>query len=220
MNENAQLKSNADAPLMIFDMDGTLYPALDVILRSVHSTLDALKLPDVSDSLILPLIGEAYSVFVPAIAPDYKDYDEFERVYHSIEVKAINEQGVLYDGIVEMLDELRQMGCAVVLCSNGTVGYMEMSATELGIRDKFDLLLSGGDYSSKADAVAEIMRRFPRPITVMTGDRHHDVTAGNRNGAVSVGAMYGYGSERELAPAQFKINSPRELIGIVKTLTS
>jgi phosphoglycolate phosphatase-like HAD superfamily hydrolase len=54
----------------------------------------------------------------------------------------------------------------------------------------------------------------------MTGDRHHDVTAGNRNGAVSVGAMYGYGSAEELAPAQFKITSPRELIGIVKSLAA
>jgi phosphoglycolate phosphatase len=205
--------------LVVFDLDGTLSRSHICILESVKRTLDAFSLPQVSEKLIMSLIGEQYVTFFSAIAPGCDDYVKMERVYTDIEYQVIRESGQLFPGVPEMLDALRALGCAIALCSNGSVEYEELVADATGIRAKFDALVSGGDFASKTAAVTRISTEmFPRKITVMVGDRKHDIDAALGNNAVAIAALYGYGSERELSGANYFVREPSEIVGIVKSL--
>jgi phosphoglycolate phosphatase len=51
----------------------------------------------------------------------------------------------------------------------------------------------------------------------MVGDRKHDVIAARRNGLVSVGVTYGYGSSEELfeAGVDYLCHSPIDVVSLI-----
>jgi phosphoglycolate phosphatase len=120
--------------------------------------------------------------------------------------------------VPEVLDKLRELGCKIVLCSNGIVEYEELVTKATGIRSKFDLLISGSDYASKVEAVSVVMSQLPSMLNIVVGDRKHDIDAGVGNGIISVAALYGYTRPNELDAATYSINAPIELISIVEGL--
>ncbi|MDR2530920.1 MAG: HAD family hydrolase [Oscillospiraceae bacterium] len=205
-----------NAPLVVFDLDGTLSVSLECILESVRRTLDASALPRVSDDFVKSLIGEQYSVFFRHIAPDCTDYAKLERLYTDVEYDVFREQGRLYPGVPQLLRELRELGCAVALLSNGSVEYEELVTNALGIRDCFDALESGSAYHGKGHALRDLMARYPRMHTVMVGDRRHDIEAALECGAIAVAALYGYGDDSEFGGAHFKVNAPLEVAAVVR----
>ncbi|MDR3148925.1 MAG: DUF45 domain-containing protein [Oscillospiraceae bacterium] len=202
------------APLVVFDLDGTLSQSLPVIIESVHLTLDALNYPQVTDELITSQIGEPYSRFFDALAPG-ASLDAIAAVYDGAERKALRKYGKLYDGAEDTLRKLRGYGCVIAMLSNGSSAYEEMLTEEFNIRGLFDLLVSGGDYSGKSEALAHIMRLYPNRSVFMVGDRKHDIQAALDNGVTGIAALYGYTVTGELDRAHYKINSVTEVADIV-----
>ena len=206
--------------LVVFDLDGTLSRSHICILESAKRTLQRLNLPPVEDAYVLTLIGELYDTFFAKLAPGYNDYQLMERVYTDIQREVISQCGELYDGAFDALTELKALGCATALLSNGSLEYEELVTGSVGIKELLDELVSGGDHNGKANALRYIINRFNRQTAVMVGDRRHDIEAAHANNAVAVAALYGYGVEAELDAADYYINEPYEIISVIRRLNS
>ena len=77
-----------------------------------------------------------------------------------------------------------------------------------------------GRLDDKAELVRELMARrgLRADLSVMVGDRRHDVRAARENGLWSVGVTYGYRAELSDAGADHVVGSPGEVEELIKEL--
>jgi phosphoglycolate phosphatase len=183
---------------VIFDLDGTLFQSHQCILTAVRHTLSTLDLPPVTDDLIMSLIGEKYADFAAKIAPGFTDLDRLWKIYTQSERDTIRHEARLFDGIPQMLTDLKAEGHKLALCSNGSMEYIELALHSTGIIDQFDLLVTGNDFPSKTEAAAFILQKLPGDCAAVVGDRFHDFEAAADNHLPSIGAAYGYCPQLEL----------------------
>jgi len=202
---------------IIFDLDGTLLQTHHHSCHAAHETLCALDLPDVPDALVMRHIGEPADVFLRAIAPDYPDPAEFERLFDENEQAALRRVGKLYDGVPELLQHLADSGYQLAICSNGSREYVETALATTGIRPFFSRLACAGEYAGKVAAVAAIIREWSSELAVVVGDRVHDMDAARANGVPFIAAMYGYGGA-EMDEVDFRAQSPRDMIRLLEQL--
>jgi len=196
---------------IIFDLDGTLLQTHHHSCHAAHETLRALGLPDVPDALVMRHIGEPADVFLRAIAPDYSDLAAFETLFDANERAALQRVGKLFDGVPELLQQLKSRGYQLAICSNGSREYVETALTTTGIRQCFSRLACAGEYPDKAAAVSAIISEWNSALAVVVGDRVHDMEAATANGAPFIAAAYGYG-DLETSTAVYRANSPREML--------
>jgi len=203
--------------VIIFDLDGTLLQTHYHSCFAAHETLRALGLPDVSDALVMRLIGEPADVFLRAIAPDYSDLAAFEKLFDANERAALQRVGKLFDDVPELLRELISRGYQFAICSNGSREYVETALTTTGIRQLFSRLACAGEYLDKATAVAAIISEQNSALAVVVGDRVHDMEAATANGIPFIAAAYGYGGA-ETSTAVYRANSPREVLAYIEQI--
>jgi len=178
---------------IIFDLDGTLLQTHYHSCFAAHETLRALGLEDVSDELVMRLIGEPADVFLRAIAPDYSDLAAFETLFDANERAALMRVGKLFDGVPALLEELKSWGYQLAICSNGSREYVETALATTGIRQFFTRLACAGEYPDKAAAVAAMILEWNCDLAVVVGDRVHDMEAARANDVPFIAALYGYG---------------------------
>ena len=111
----------------------------------------------------------------------------------------------MYDGVPGMLDRLQVVGPLLVATSK-MAEYAERIVRHFGLSPYFAGVYGaepGGHFDDKADLLAHLVRRerLTAECTIMIGDRVFDVAAARANGLRAIGALWGYGSERELREA-------------------
>ena len=179
--------------LVIFDLDGTLLCTHHHSCKATHETLQRLMLPDVSDEMVMRLIGEPPEVFFRALAPDYPDLSALESLFDALEREALCSVGSLYDGAPQMLAALLQDGYRLALCSNGSRDYVETALRVTQIRRYFSEIACAGEFVEKTQVVEEMIRATKSAFTVMVGDGSHDAKAAHENNIPFLAAGYGYG---------------------------
>lgn len=107
--------------LAIFDLDGTLLDTLDDLTDSVNYGLAALGLPPRSTKEIRSFIGNGSKMLISRSVPEGTDedttlavfntYSEYYKTHGDIKTKP-------YDGIMDMLHELKERGVRLALLSN------------------------------------------------------------------------------------------------------
>ena len=202
---------------IIFDLDGTLLQTHFHSCFAAHETLRALGLPDVSDELVMRLIGEPADVFLRAITPDDSDLAAFETLFDANERAALQRVGKLFDGVPELLQQLKSRGYQLAICSNGSREYVETALTTTGIRQLFSRLACAGEHPDKAAAVSAIISEWNSALAVVIGDRVHDMEAATANGVPFIAAAYGYGGA-ETSTAVYRANSPREVLAYMEQI--
>lgn len=211
----------AERPLLIFDLDGTLFRADSVTVPAVQRAFEESDLAPPTVDEILPFIGRPPAQFREwmrtvcdtSVATEVTDHAD------ALEIQMIGETGSLFDGVLEMLVVLRETANAMAICTNGTAPYVDPVVDIHGLRPFFDEvrhLCYPAD--TKPSMVAELMARFPSRQTIVIGDRHHDVEAARDNGAMSVGVLYGYGSKDELSGADAFVDAPSQISSVVEKL--
>jgi len=124
-----------------------------------------------------------------------------------------------FDGVSEMLEELNAHGKKLMIATARMASTAEFMLKSVGVRDQFCYIggldsrgLTGtGPLTSKEDVIRHVLTEndiFDRECAVMVGDREEDILGGRSNGLMTVGALYGFGSEQELSQAGFLAASP------------
>jgi phosphoglycolate phosphatase len=123
-------------------------------------------------------------------------------------------ESVAYQGVKQMLTELRKVARLFVVTSKNTA-TAEWILGMCGLKRYFEEVIGNGRLNDKSDMVRDLIdrERIERATAAMVGDREFDIRAGKNNGIFSIGVTYGYGSRAELeaAGADRICESPAEL---------
>jgi hypothetical protein len=119
---------------------------------------------------IMSLVGETMDVFCCKIAPELdegKQKELSDRITY-YEKKAIVECGKVFDGIEDMLSELRGLGYKLAVCSNGRMQYIDCVLTSCGIKQYFDYVKGREAGKTKGHLVGELLKEISRSPACVT----------------------------------------------------
>lgn len=203
--------------LIVFDIDGTLLQAHRITVPAVQRTCAELGLPVPDSGVIMSYVGrpvEEYEAWLAQQATDGLG-EQLVAAANARELALIADEGALYPGAIDALDELSQAGYVLACCSNGPTDYVSEAVRAFALSQRFEMLLCRGmGYPGKKEMVAHILARWNLPNNpaeegpyraIVVGDRADDVEAAYLNGALSIGATYGFGAQGELDRADIRV---------------
>lgn len=208
---------------VLFDLDGTLTDPGEGITNSVMYALDKFGIKVTDRSSLYKFIG-------PPLLDSFKEFYGFDDdkawqglVYYReyFGDKGLYENKV-YEGIYELLDNLRNRGGKLYVATSKPTEYT------LRILDKYELseyfeYVSGSSMDEKNSDKSVIIKHaidtcnIPCDKALMIGDRKFDIIGANANNIASVGVLYGYGNSEELMAEQamYIANKPEDIVNIV-----
>jgi len=199
---------------IVFDLDGTLHWTEKALVPAIQRTMCDLGLEPASPLRINALYGEPLEVFCNELLPVEqinlcKDFRDGIRDHQKI---TLPESGELYPGTVEMLRTLKKMGFSLGVCSNASKDYIDLVLETLGIAGFFSIIRGRGADGSKTGRILEMITEVSADLSIVVGDRYHDMHAAAENSVPGIGCAYGYGSALEMEQAHFLVPSPEEVV--------
>ena len=193
---------------ILFDLDGTLTDPGLGITNSVMYALKKFNI-EVEDRTSLykfigPPLRESYAKYYHLSDEEITRAVAYYREYFS--VKGIYEN-VLYDGIAELLEQIKDSGRKVVLATSKPEEFAAEILRYFHIDHYFDFIAGStmdGTRVRKADVITYAIESYgitDLSLAVMVGDREHDILGAGEIGLDSIGVLYGYGSREELENA-------------------
>lgn len=192
-------------PLCLLDLDGTLTDSAPGITASAVHAYRTLGLPVPSPAVLRsfvgpPLVGSFAAHGVPA-----DRVPEAVRAYRDEFVTRMISDNAVFDGIDQVLDDLRAAGLLLVVATSKPEIYARPICDALGLSERVDAIFGAPPDdvpSTKADVVAAALAAFPDASPVlMVGDREHDVHGARACGVDTVGVTWGSAMPGELAAA-------------------
>jgi phosphoglycolate phosphatase len=201
--------------VLAFDLDGTLFDNTEILIPSLEEAIiDFTKETEIayeipSHEVIKSVIGypmkEIFKGLMPEIDMIYAPLmiDLFMREL----VKRINAgQGNLYEGVPELLKNLKEKGYSMVIASNGTEDYINAVLSHYALDTLFaDVLYVVDEITvhTKSDIVSEYKKEFLTEKLIMIGDRESDKTAALNNNIPFVFCAYGHASGDEISNSAY-----------------
>ena len=205
---------------VLFDLDGTLTDSMLGITNCAMYALDKFGIHPQSREELLPYIGPpliySFATF-HGLSPEQADQAvSYYRERFSVIGWQENE---VYEGIPELLRELKEKGLSLIVASSKPEVYTCRILEHFGLARYFDFVAGStldGQRDAKAEVIAHIQQNSPeitRENAVMVGDRKFDVAGAHERDLPVIGVLYGYGDrdEMELAGADFIADDLAEL---------
>ena len=214
------MRLQKDYKYIIFDFDGTInntspgiYATFTAVLN--HFGIDASKI-DLSRHIGPPL-SDSYTHLVgsekceEAIKLHKQVYADNKALYNSF----------LYDGIVEVLDQLYDSGKFTLAIASSKYEPHAYESLAYHKIDKYFRFVYG--QTDKRGFKEEVLRQliddngFERDECLMIGDTLHDVEGAHANGIDVVAVTYGFGKVEELKNSHpiSICDSPREILSLL-----
>lgn len=195
---------------LLFDLDGTLTDPAEGITKCVQYALASLGREK-------PRQEELYCYIGPPLAESFEKYGGLSEQEAQLAVKKYRErfrakgmfENRVYPGIGEMLRSLNQAGKILAVATSKPEVFAREILEHFGLSGYFQEIVGSeldGTRVDKAEVIREAFARLSlageeMPLTVMVGDRKHDIIGAKKNGIDSVGVAFGYGEEGELETA-------------------
>lgn len=199
-----RLKNNIEMKYddILFDLDGTLTESAEGIVNSVMYTLDRYGIA-VRDR------NELYRFVGPPLAEMFASYCGFSaeegrkavEVYREYYAKRGIFENRLYDGIAELLADLKKSGRRIFLATSKPEIFAKKILEHYGVIQYFNGVVGSelnGARTDKSEIIALVKEKFGIGNAVMVGDRCYDVSGSQECGLPCIGVLYGYGSREEL----------------------
>ncbi len=204
----------------VFDLDGTLLNTLADLAASGNELLEFYGM--------LPHPQQAYRYFVgngsrklmerilPNASPEQIDgaLSRYKAIYH----RRLTEETIPYDGVLEMLSELRARGVRLAVCTNKHIAAAEQLIRKYFPTEMFDAF--DGDRPgiprkpnpAHVRFVMETMGVEPKE-TVYLGDSGVDMQTAINSGTFPIGVLWGFREKDELLEngAKVLLSHPSEL---------
>ena len=113
----------------------------------------------------------------------------------------------LYDGIPEMLQNLKASGYVLAIASSKPTVFVEQILEHFHIKNDFDNVTGSfldGRRTKKSEVIEAVVADLgisDRGKALMIGDRYHEVEGAKEAGMDCVGVAFGYGGRQELEAA-------------------
>ncbi len=206
---------------IILDVDGTLWDSRYVVADAWNRGAESCGADvRVTPEKLKELFGKTMDEIAQELMPDYEPGLRADILKKSIEfedeVLKENEEDITYNGVIETLYTLHDMGAKLAIVSNCQEGYIELFMEKNGVSQLIcDTECFGHTGRGKADNIRAVVERngFKKPVYV--GDTEGDMIASREAGVPFAWASYGFGdSKPEGAIASF--SSPYDMIGLMR----
>jgi phosphoglycolate phosphatase len=182
---------------LIFDMDGTLWDALDLYVESWNSGLRAEGVDTVvSPELLSSLMGKDSSVVLNAILPQYSKEEQY-RIYQTINKHRANlvttKGGSLYEGVIDGIKQLAQKYKLFIVsnCPEGMIVlFMEWAKISEYITDE---MAYGVNNKPKHHNIKLLIDKYDLKAPVYIGDTEGDQQESELAGIPFVFFSFGFG---------------------------
>lgn len=209
---------------VIFDLDGTLLDTLEDLTDSVNHILNEHSMPQRTLCEIRSFIGNGIPTLIARSVSENTDRATLDICIDEMQVYYREHADIKtkpYDGIKELLSELRMMNIATAVVTNKA----EESAKILCNRkfgDVFTVVIgdNGKDRLKPApDNVLRALKEFDvrNEEILYVGDSDVDMVTAENAELTSVGVTWGFRDEYVLRAngAKHIINSPKELLNLI-----
>lgn len=196
---------------VIFDLDGTLTNTVESIQYSVNKTMDDYGLPRLTKEDCKRFVGDGAKKLIERCMRHAKEagidaMDKEPDVYRTYEIyfeQFFMYQVEPYEGIRELLAELKQRGLKIAVLSNKAHERTKVVIETLfgkGYFDEVAGLKPQIDRKPSPDGVFAICKQLQvRPEEVVyVGDTSTDMKTGKSAGCFTVGVLWGFREEKEL----------------------
>ena len=212
----------------IFDLDGTLTDTLESLTYSVNATLKELGLGQITDTQCKAFVGSGARRLIEqclqvAGDPQAKRIEEAMQAYGRIFKKNCTYHVAPYDGILDMLEELKEQGVQLAVLSNKPHLQTKDVVATFFEEDTFVRVYGQQEgVPRKPDPAALHMILEELGVSqkecLYIGDSDVDMMTGCAAGVPAVGVTWGFRSKDVLAShgATYIVDKPEEIISIVK----
>ena len=208
---------------MLFDLDGTLSHSEPGICGTLKLAIAQVGLPIPSDEALRTAIGPPFTIGLPEIGIPADLVDDVTIAYRAIYEHTGLFDTSVYDGIIDLLDELAERGCTLCVATSKPETSALRVIEHFGLTDRFKVIGAASDdylLHTKADVIASVLDRLGLvggDEIVMIGDRRFDVEGAAAHGIDTIGVLWGYGSlvELEAAGAWAIAEQPGDVVRLI-----
>ncbi len=213
--------------LCIFDMDGTLVDTISSIAYFANRALNMYGLPTVEEKHYKIMVGNGARVLCERMIERVSgSAEQLEKVYKEYNTSYDADFLYLtkaYDGTIEMLRSLKEMGVKTAILSNkpdSTAKKVSDALFESGLIDVCYGARDGIALKPDPEGVFEILKEFgaEKDEVLYIGDTATDIKTAKNAELTSIGVLWGFRDRAELegAGADHIIGRPSEIIPIAQ----
>ena len=210
---------------VIFDLDGTLLDSIEDIASSMNKVLESLQLPTHKIEDYKHFVGGGVDILVEnALSNQSKEIKDEVTKRFKIEYDGkLHSKTLPYDGIYELLDELKKLDINLAVLSNKphefTVSYVNHFFKNYNFKEIHG---QKKDVPKKPDpkAALDIVKCLDSSCenTYFIGDTKIDMQTAKNANMNAIGVLWGFRDEKELRDfgADFIVSNPLEILKIIK----
>ena len=210
---------------VIFDLDGTLLDSIEDIASSMNKVLESLQLPTHKIEDYKHFVGGGVDILVEnALNNQSKEIKDEVIKRFKIEYDGkLHSKTLPYDGIYELLDELKKLDINLAVLSNKphefTVSYVNHFFKNYNFKEIHG---QKKDVPKKPDpkAALDIVKCLNSSCenTYFIGDTKIDMQTAKSANMTAIGVLWGFRDEKELRDfgADFIVSNPLEILKIIK----
>lgn len=210
--------------LVIFDLDGTLLNTLTDLADSVNHVLADNGFQERTTEQIRSFVGNGIGKLVERSVPDGTSHEITERVLDDFkEYYALHceDSTVVYDGIMELLDRLRNSAVMTAVVSN-KADFAVQKLCERYFDGVFDICTGECEHIQKkpsADGIMYVIRELGADVkdAVYVGDSEVDIMTARNAGMDEILVSWGFRGREFLLEHGAKViaDTPDEIFKIV-----
>ena len=210
---------------VIFDLDGTLLDSIEDIASSMNKVLESLQLPTHKIEDYKYFVGGGVDILVEnALSNQSKEIKDEVIKRFKIEYDGkLHSKTLPYDGIYELLDELKKLDINLAVLSNKphefTVSYVNHFFKNYNFKEIHG---QKKDVPKKPDpkAALDIVKCLDSSCenTYFIGDTKIDMQTAKNANMTAIGVLWGFRDEKELRDfgADFIVSNPLEILKILQ----
>ena len=209
---------------VIFDLDGTLLYTLEDLKDSVNFALSKFNYPQKNLEEIKNFVGNGVKVLMELSIPQGKNNENFDEclaIFKTHYAQNMYNKTKPYDGIIEMLENLQNLGFKTAVVSN----KFDLATKELCKKyfaEKIEIAIGESENIRKKpapDSIFKVMEilNSNKNSTYFVGDSEVDIQTAQNANLKCISVTWGYKNEEFLLKngAKFLANSPQEILKII-----
>jgi phosphoglycolate phosphatase len=210
---------------VLFDLDGTLLDTLQDIANACNAALARYNFPAHPMDAYRYFVGDGVSMLISRVVPtgqhDPKTLANVAAAYKEEYQRQWSATTRLYNGIPDMLDQLKLRGVPLGVLSNKPDDFTHRCVSEFLSKWSFGIVLGASPACPPKPNPAGALRAaaalsiLPKDVFYL-GDTSTDMKTANAAGMVPVGVLWGFRTAEELkeSGAKHLIKHPRELLSL------
>ena len=191
------------APLVVFDLDGTMIDTHADLIESLNHTITSAGLEPVTYDDLTHLVGQGARVMIrrafdlrktPLADNDLEPlFDRFIAHYKA----GMPGKSKPYPGFVDCLTRLKAAGMTVAVCTNKQEALALPLLKELGLFDGFVAITGGDTFDFRKPDGRHVLGTIERAggdprRSIMVGDSVNDILAAHNANVPSIAVSFGY----------------------------